>query len=189
MNPPKPGSPNPMGFQRITLWGNSGSGKSTLAELAGARLGLPVFHLDLIAWERDWRYRDEPGFLALQRPWLDRPSWIIEGVGGWAGLIERFSRADLIVHVDTPPALCEERARLRMAEDQRTKNRFMSEGCRYGDVAQRQLEVIRYFESKLRGEIETALRTRFASTTQLRLDGVKSTDALCQELAGRARLP
>ena len=84
-----------MPSQRITLWGNSGSGKSTLAELAGAKLGLPVFHLDLIAWERDWRYRDEPGFLALQRPWLDRPSWMIEGVGGWQGLIERFRRADL----------------------------------------------------------------------------------------------
>lgn len=180
---------HPMPSQRITLWGNSGSGKSTLAELAGAKLGLPVLHLDLIAWERDWRYRDEPGFLALQRPWLDRPSWIIEGVGGWTGLIERFRRADLIVHVDTPPALCEERAKLRMAEDQRTKNRFMSEGCNYGDVAQRQVEVIRYFENKLRGEIEAALRTEFAATNQIRLDGVKSTDALCQELAGRALLP
>lgn len=178
-----------MPSQRITLWGNSGSGKSTLAELAGAKLGLPVFHLDLIAWEGDWRYRDEPSFLALQRPWLDRPSWMIEGVGGWQGLIERFRCADLIVHVDTPPGLCEERAKLRMAEDQLTKNRFMSEGCRYSDVAQRQLELIRYFESKLRGEIEKTLRTEFATTSQIRLDGVKSTDALCQELADRVRLP
>lgn len=178
-----------MPSQRITLWGNSGSGKSTLAELAGAKLGLPVFHLDLIMWERDWRYRDESGFLALQRPWLDRPNWIIEGVGGWTGLIERFRCADLIVHLDTPPALCEERAKLRMAEDQVTKNRYMSEGCRYSDVAQRQLEVIRYFEGKLRGEIEAILRTEFASTAQVRLDGVKSTNVLCKELAGWAREP
>lgn len=178
-----------MPSQRITLWGNSGSGKSTLAELAGAKLGLPVLHLDLIAWERDWRYRNEPDFLALQRPWLDQPNWIIEGVGGWTGLIERFRRADLIVHVDTPPALCEERAKLRMAEDQVTKNWYMGKGCRYRDVAPRQVEVIRYFESKLRGEIEAALRTEFAATNQIRLDGVKSTDALCQELAGRALLP
>ncbi len=178
-----------MPSQRITLWGNSGSGKSTLAELAGAKLGLPVFHLDLIAWERDWRYRDEPGFLALQRPWLDRPSWMIEGVGGWQGLIERFRRADLIVHLDTPPGLCEERAKLRMAEDQVTKNRFMSDGCRYRDVALRQLEVIRFFESKLRGEIEAALRTEFAAIAQVRLDGVQPTDVLCQELVDRAQSP
>lgn len=175
--------------RRITLWGNSGSGKSTLAELAGAKLGLPVFHLDLIAWERGWRYRDEPGFLALQRPWLDQPGWIIEGVGGWAGLIERFRRADLIVHLDTPPALCEERARLRMAEDRTAKNRFMAEGCRYSDVAQRQLEVIRYFERQLRGEIEAALRNEFAATAQVRLDGTQATDILVRELAGRAQAP
>jgi len=178
-----------MPAQRITLWGNSGSGKSTLAELAGARLSLPVFHLDLITWERDWRYRKESEFLALQRPWLERTNWIIEGVGGWAGLIERFRRADLIVHLDTPPTLCEERARLRMREDQLTKNRFMSEGCRYGDVVQRQLDVIRYFESKLRDEIETVLRTEFSSTAQIHLDGVKSADELCEELAGRTLLP
>lgn len=177
-----------MPSQRITIWGNSGSGKSTLAELAGAKLGLPVFHLDLIAWEPDWRYRNEPDFLALQRPWLDQPGWIIEGVGGWTGLNERFRRADLIVHLDTPLPLCEKRAELRMVEDQATKNRFMAGGCRYGDVAQRQLEVIRYFESKLRGEIETVLRTEFAATAQVRLDGMQSADALCEELAGRVRL-
>ncbi len=175
--------------QRITIWGNSGSGKSTLAERAGAKLDLPVFHLDLIAWERDWRYRNELDFLELQRPWLDRSNWLIEGVGGWTGLIERFRRADLIVHLDTPSAVCEERAKLRMAEDHVTKNRYMSEGCRYSDVAQRQLEVIQYFESKLRSEIEAVLQTDFASTAQIRLDGVQPTEVLCQELAGRALLP
>jgi adenylate kinase family enzyme len=174
-----------MPHDRITLWGNSGSGKSTLAELAGATLGLPVFHLDLIAWEPDWRFRDESAFLELQRPWLAQPRWLIEGVGGWAGLRERFRRAELIVHLDTPLALCEERARLRMTEDRGTKNRFMAEGCRYGNVARRQWEVIRHFEDKLRGEIETLLQAEFAAKAQVRLDGTQTPDALCRELLTR----
>lgn len=79
-----------MSHQRITIWGNSGSGKSTLAELAGQKLGLPVLHLDLIAWERNWQFRSEPTFLELQRQWLEQPLWIIEGVGGWNGLVNDF---------------------------------------------------------------------------------------------------
>lgn len=170
---------------RITIWGNSGSGKSTLGELVGPRLGLPVFHLDLIAWERDWRFRSEPDFLALQRRWLEQPRWIIEGVGCWAGLRERFRHSDLIIHLDTPPRLCEERAKLRLAVDQITKNPFMAEHCRYSDVAQRQIEIISHFEDKLRGKIETLLQADFALKAQGRLDGTKSTDVLCHELLAR----
>jgi adenylate kinase family enzyme len=174
-----------MPHDRITIWGNSGSGKSTLAEMAGAKLGLPVFHLDLIAWEPDWRFRNEAEFLGLQHRWLEQPRWIIEGVGGWAGLIERFRRADLIVHLDTPLSYCDERAKLRMAEDRNTKNRFMSEGCCYSDVAQRQLEIIRHFDGKLRDEIDTLLQVEFAAKALVRLDGTQTPDALCREFLAR----
>ncbi len=175
-----------MPHHRITIWGNSGSGKSTLAELAGAQLGLPVFHLDVIAWESDWRFRSEPDFLALQRLWVEQPRWIIEGVGCWAGLIERFHHSDLIIHLETPVGLCEERSRLRLAEDLITKNPFMVEDCRYADVAQRQLEVIRHFEGKLRSDIETLLQADFVLKAQGRLDGTQSPDTLCRELLARA---
>jgi len=175
-----------MPHHRITIWGNSGSGKSTLAELAGHQLGLPVFHLDLIAWEPGWRFRDEPAFLEAQRPWLEQPHWIIEGIGGWTGLLARFRRADLIVHLDTPLALCQERAGQRLAEDRVTKNRYMAEGCPYGDVIERQAEVIRHFEGEVRGTIETLLATEFAATPQEHLDGKQSPDELCRKLVARA---
>ena len=152
-----------MSHQRITIWGNSGSGKSTLAESVGRELRLPIFHLDLIAWEAGWQFRDESAFLAEQHGWLTQPCWIIEGVGGWRGLVERFLHADLIVHLDTPLALCQERAMLRIAEDRVTKNRFMADGCKYGDVGDLQVEVIRQFEGKVRSDIERFLATEFAT--------------------------
>jgi adenylate kinase family enzyme len=171
--------------QRITIWGNSGSGKSTLAELAGQCLGLPVFHLDLIAWEQGWRFRDESTFLEAQRRWLEHPRWIIEGVGCWSGLLQRFRHADLIVHLDTPLALCQKRAEARLAEDLVTKNRFMADGCRYADVVERQREVIRYFDQEMRGAIQTLLAGEFAAKPQLRLEGTLPPELLCQQLPSK----
>ena len=171
-----------MKFRRITIWGNSGSGKSTLAEVTGRTLRLPVFHLDLIAWAPGWRFRDERDFNHDQRAWLAQPHWIIEGVGGWSGLQERFARADLIVHLDTPISLCQERATRRIAADNLVKNPFMAAGCRYGEVVDRQAEVIRHFATKVRSDIEAALVTNFSSKPQLRLDGSRSIDELCRQL-------
>lgn len=171
-----------MKFHRITIWGNSGSGKSTLAEAAGQALCLPVFHLDLIAWAPGWRFRDERDFNPDQRAWLTQPHWIIEGVGGWSGMRERFGCADLIVHLDTPLALCQERATRRIAADNLVKNPFITAGCRYGDVVDRQAEVIHHFSAHLRSEIETALATDFSAKPQLRLDGSRPPAELCHEL-------
>lgn len=167
---------------RITIWGNSGSGKSTLAELAGRELGLPVFHLDLIAWAPGWRFRAAADFDREQRDWLAQPRWLIEGVGGWAGLLERFRRAELIVHLDTPLAVCQERAARRLAEDQVAKNRFMADGCRYGDVVDRQAEIIRHFAGQVRSDIASVLASDCAAIPQLRLDGALPPADLCARL-------
>src|SRR5665213_2688849 len=83
---------------RITLWGNSGSGKSTLAEQMSLRFGLPALHLDKIAWTAGWAYADEPAFLEAHRDWIQRPRWIIEGVGHMSGIRQRFDRAEVIIH-------------------------------------------------------------------------------------------
>src|SRR5690606_37268782 len=41
-------------MQRIVILGCSGTGKSTLAQAIGARLGLPVVHLDSLFWKPGW---------------------------------------------------------------------------------------------------------------------------------------
>lgn len=174
-----------MSHQRITLWGNSGSGKSTIAEFVGRELQLPVFHLDLIAWEPGWRFRDEAAFLEVQSGWLNQPRWMIEGVGNWAGLVARFHRADLIVQLDTPRALCHERAIRRITEDRISPNRFMAEGCRYGDVVELQTKIIDDFEDHVRQSIESMLSAEFAAKPQLRLDGSEPADELRQKLVAR----
>lgn len=167
---------------RITLWGNSGSGKSTLAEQMSLKFGLPVFHLDKIAWAAGWAYADEPAFLEAHRDWIERPWWIIEGVGHMSGIRQRFDRAEVIVHLDTPLDVCRRRAQVRLDEDRLRPNRFMAEGCRYAEVVEKQREVIDYFDRCMRADIDRLIEAEFASKIHIRIDGSKSTDELLAEI-------
>ena len=42
-------------MRRIVILGNAGSGKSTPARRLGDRAGLPVLHLDALAWNPGWQ--------------------------------------------------------------------------------------------------------------------------------------
>lgn len=171
-----------MNTQRITIWGNSGSGKSTLAESIGKELGLPVYHIDHIAWQTGWRYTDEATFLSLHQQWIIQPSWIIEGVGHTSGLRERFIHSDLIVFLDTPADVCRTRAQRRIDDDREKPNQYIASGCRYGDVIEKQWQVIDYFERHLQADVVKMLERDFRSTRQLRLDGSKAEPHLLSEL-------
>ena len=43
-----------MTMKRIAIIGPGGAGKSTLAHQIGAKLGLPVIHLDAHYWHEGW---------------------------------------------------------------------------------------------------------------------------------------
>jgi hypothetical protein len=171
-----------MDAHRIAIWGNSGSGKSTLAERLSIQLCVPAYHVDMIAWRSGWEYTDEITFLRLHARWVNQPKWVIEGIGCMSGLKRRFRSADLIVKLDTPVAVCRDRAQLRIDEDRLSKNRFIANGCRYADVFHRQWEVIDHFDHQLQPEISAILAREFGSTKQICLDGRRSADELCAEL-------
>lgn len=139
----------------------------------GKEFNLPVFHVDKIAWIAGWIYRNESDFLNEHRDWAERPQWIIEGVGHLTGMRERFTRAEAIIYLDTPLELCRQRAQVRIEEDRLSPDRFMADGCRYGDVVEKQWEVIDYFERCARPEIDRMIESEFTSKIRIRLDGSK----------------
>ncbi len=88
-------------MQRVMIVGQPGSGKSTLARALGARLGLPVVHIDHIHWQPGWVERTRAEKLPLIRAEETKAAWIIEG-GLSSTWDSRLARADLLVWLDRP---------------------------------------------------------------------------------------
>lgn len=66
-------------MRRVLIVGNSGGGKSTLARSLGAKLGLPVIHLDVLFWKPGWVESDRADFRVRVAEALQAPAWICDG--------------------------------------------------------------------------------------------------------------
>ena len=84
--------------------GGPASGKSTLARAMGARLGLPVFHMDHIHWRPGWIERSPGNKMALVKQVVAQEAWVFEG-GHSASNHLRLARADLLIWLDLPTGL------------------------------------------------------------------------------------
>jgi adenylate kinase family enzyme len=92
--------------ERIAIVGCSGAGKSQLATTLGARLGLPVVHLDRLFWKPGWVESTQEEFLAAQDRALPAAGrWIADG--NYGGTLElRLGRADTVIFLDLPTRVC-----------------------------------------------------------------------------------
>jgi adenylate kinase family enzyme len=115
-------------MQRVLIIGPCGAGKSTLAFELGARLGLPVFHMDKLNWKPGWveGSKDE-----IRRQLVDIVAgdrWLIDGNYGGT-LAERLNRADTVVYLDFPISLCVTRLLRRIWTYRGRTRPDMTEDC------------------------------------------------------------
>lgn len=127
-------------MQRIAIVGAPGAGKSTLARALGARLSLPVYHMDHIHWKPGWVERDRADKIALARDVIARETWILEG-GLSAIHHERLARADMMIWLDLPVGLRVRRVLWRTVRWFGQVRPDMQEGCREGMNS----EMLRFF--------------------------------------------
>ncbi len=113
---------------RIALIGSPGSGKSTLARELGARLNLPVHHLDALYHRPGWVRTPRAEWVALQEELVGQERWIIDG-NYRSTLPIRVNAADIVIFLDLPRLICLWRA-LRRSFQYRNRSRpDMAEGC------------------------------------------------------------
>ncbi|MGE0725377.1 MAG: topology modulation protein [Alphaproteobacteria bacterium] len=114
--------------QRIVVVGCSGGGKSTLARAIGARLGLPVVHLDVLFWRPGWVESPREPFRARVAEALAGDRWVVDG--SFANSLDlRLPRADLLVEVDLPRWRCILRALRRVVRYHGRNRPDLAPGC------------------------------------------------------------
>jgi len=154
-------------MRRVLIVGNSGGGKSTLARALGAKLGLPVIHLDVLFWKTGWVESDDDEFRARVAEALQAPAWIADGnFGGTWDL--RMPMADTIVWIDQPRLLCLWRAIRRVFVYRDGTRPDMAEGCRE-TIDLKFYGFIWTYDRKVRPSLEAALAEHGAHARVVRL--------------------
>ena len=94
-------------MQRVAVVSGPGSGKTTLARA----LGLPHTELDALWGETGWQQASLEAFQSRVRNAVARDTWVIEGFYvDEAGVPIVWPRADTLIWLDLPRAVCVSRA-------------------------------------------------------------------------------
>lgn len=157
------------GPRRILVTGNAGSGKTTLAGVLAARTGLPLAGLDAVVWRTGWRKVPRSARRQRVQALCAGDVWIIEGVADVAE-----ARADCVVWLDVPEAVCLRRARRRCRRVGRRTRPELPPRCPEIAIRSRLTGIIRGFRPTAR---RLARLQAAARVPMLRLRGFRHADA------------
>lgn len=119
----------PVKMKRVLIIGSSGSGKSTLARQLGARLELPVIHLDRHYWHPGWVGTPGEEWRRTVAHLIQRDEWIMDG--NYRSTLEmRLEAADSVVFLDLPPWICALRTIKRRIQYHNRPRPDIADGCK-----------------------------------------------------------
>lgn len=108
--------------------GCGGAGKSTLARQLGAKLRLPVIHLDQEFWQPNWEEPEKTEWAKTVAALVDQPTWIIDG--NYGGTMDiRLQKADTVIFMDRTRWLCLFRVLKRWWQNKGQTRPDMALGC------------------------------------------------------------
>jgi adenylate kinase family enzyme len=116
-------------IHKVMVVGCAGSGKTTLARRLGKKLRLPVINLDFHFWRPGWQpppdsntWREQLAVLAAM------PDWVMDG--NYSNTYDiRMPRADAVVFLDYPRAICLRRVLWRTISGYGRNRPDLPEGC------------------------------------------------------------
>lgn len=161
--------------------GGSGAGKSTLARAIGAKLDLPVYHMDReVHWLPGWVERPKVEKAPIVEAIVARDEWVFEG-GHSATYGLRLARADLLIWTDAPLWLRLWRVTWRSLRDLGKTRPDLADEC--PETLNNLPEFWRYLWTN-RQKIDARLADLFARATipKRKLNGFAEIDAFLKEL-------
>lgn len=167
-------------MQRVVILGVSGAGKSTLARALGAKLALPLVHLDVHFYKPGWVPRDRDDFRARVAGALSGDRWIADGnfVSYLSDLT--LARADTIVWISQPRWLSILRATWRWLHNRKRQRSDLPPEC-FDALDTGMLDFIWNFERVSRPRIEAAVAEHAPDRPLIRLNGDRQIAAFLAE--------
>ena len=99
-------------MKKVIIIGCPGSGKSTLARALAKRVGLPLYHLDMLYWNADRTTVERSIFLDRLAEAMSGDEWIIDG--NYSSTLEmRLQASDTVILLDYPTEVCLDGVRRR----------------------------------------------------------------------------
>lgn len=117
-----------MNMQRVMIVGTSGVGKTTLSGHVAAVTGLPVTHLDMLAWTAGWKRRPQAAFERDLDRVLAQERWVVDG-NYIKSLPQRAGLADTLILIDLPLWQCLIRVFRRWWKNRGQQRHDLPEGC------------------------------------------------------------
>jgi adenylate kinase family enzyme len=117
-----------VGASRVAVIGSPGAGKSSLAARLAAVTSLPLVNLDREFWQPGWVESPKDAWDARVVALANAENWIIDGNYART-LATRLGRADLVIFLDPPVALCLWRAINRVVKGRGRVREDMAAGC------------------------------------------------------------
>lgn len=145
-------------MRRIVILGNAGSGKSTLARRLGKRTGLPVVHLDALAWDPGWQSVSTEVLRQRLSTAISGEAWITDGNYAAVTFDLRLPRADLLIWVERPRLHCLCRVLRRAAVGHFRTDEHLAPSCpeRFDRMFFNRLRFVLNFNRVNRPRIEAA---------------------------------
>jgi len=167
-------------MRRIVILGNSGSGKSTLARKLGAKLDLPVVHLDVLFYQPGWKAGDVERFRQRVADALAGDAWIVDGnFLSFTGDLS-LPQADTILWLQQPRWLSLARAAWRCIDPRARRRADLPEGCRDG-LDRQTLTYTWIFERVASRNIEQVLEQVVPGKPVRRLRGARGVAAFLDQ--------
>ena len=99
-------------MKKIIVIGCPGSGKSTFARALYKKIGVPLYHLDMMYWNADQTTVEKNVFLERLGAVLEKDEWMIDG--NYASTMERrLAACDTVFFLDYPLDVCLDGVRAR----------------------------------------------------------------------------
>ena len=134
-------------MKKVIIIGCPGSGKSTFARKLHDKLSLPLFHLDMLYWNKDKTTVTKDVFLNRLNDIMSKPEWIIDG--NYSSTMEmRMSACDTVFFLDYPTSVC-----LEGIEARKGKSRPDMPWTESGDTDAEFIYFIKNYNSQTRPEV------------------------------------